>query len=115
MLFQTQIFLPTTSVFHGLLSMIVGVCKFFLSRLNDEIVNIKHNPYVKVFYSTIVTLHLPLSRDSRNELQFCSLLKYSLLKQRGYYISEKKCSQIRNQPYEKRRVIVFHNCNCNWT
>lgn len=90
MLFQTQIFLPTTSVFHGLLSMIVGVCKFFLSRLSDEMVNIKHNPYVKVFYSTIVTLHLPLSRDSRNELQFCSLLKYSLLKQRGYYISEKK-------------------------
>lgn len=103
MLFQTQIFLPTTSVFHGLLSMIVGVCKFFLGRLNDEIVNIKHNPYVKVFYSTIVTLHLPLSRDSRNELQFCSLLKYSLLKQRGYYISEKKIYAVKLETNHTRR------------
>lgn len=103
MLFQTQIFLPTTSVFHGLLSMIVGVCKFFLSRLNDEMVNIKHNPYVKVFYSTIVTLHLPLSRDSRNELQFCSLLKYSLLKQRGYYISEKKIYAVKLETNHTRR------------
>lgn len=50
---------------------------------------------------TLLSLHLPLSRDSRNELQFCWLLKYSLLKQRGYYISEKK--NISNQTNNPRK------------
>ena len=74
MLFLSQVFLATTSVFHGLLSMNVGASKIVLSRLNVEMVKV---------------IHLPLSRDSRNELQFCSLLKYSLLKLPDYYISEK--------------------------
>lgn len=58
---------------------------------------------------TLLSLHLPLSRDSRNELQFCWLLKYSLLKQRGYYISEKNIYiQSNQQSKKKKREIVFH-------
>ena len=46
MLFQSQVFLPTTSVFHGLLSMNVGASKIVLSRLNDEMAKVKRDPYV---------------------------------------------------------------------
>lgn len=62
---------------------------------------------------TLVTPHLPLSRDSRNGLQFYSLLKYSLLKQRGYCISETKMVNIQwNQKQtckKKIREILFNH------
>ena len=44
MLFQSQVFLLATSVFHGLLSMNVGASKIVLSRLNDELVKVKRDP-----------------------------------------------------------------------